>query len=168
VSELPPGWLPIPFAVSPEVSSEMAAEILRASGATPSGDADVGAAVANLRAAIERLPVSAATRARLWHGFGDIASGVVADLSVEEVSAPGRYASETARFARADAQRRVVSEDGTVASLSAVAADATGEIGFLLRVQSPQGHHVRVVDVLDRDLRAIGAVWDDAVAIARG
>ncbi|GAA3919605.1 hypothetical protein [Microbacterium invictum] len=168
MSGLPPGWLPIPFALPPQTALEIAPELLAASGAEPGEEADLAAAVDNAAAAMSRLPVTTAVAARLWHAFGVTATGLVADLSLERRSPSTQDEAVGADFPRVDVQRRVVLDDGGLVTLAAVAPAAGDDVAFLLRVQVPAVDAVCVVDVLDRDLRAIGVVWDDAIEIARG
>ncbi|WP_194410060.1 hypothetical protein [Microbacterium cremeum] len=168
MSDLPVGWLPIPFAVAPEIARDMAVELLAASGAHAGPGADVATVVASAAAALTRLPVTPRTAARLWHAFGSNPTGLVADLSVEHRAADTIRAAAGADFAHVDVQRTQTLEDGGWASLSVVAPATDAPVAFLLRVQVPEDGAVRIVDVLDRDLVAIGAVWDDAVAIAQG
>jgi hypothetical protein len=168
VSGIPDGWMPIPFAVAPEIARDMAAELLAASHAVPDADADVGAAVDNAAAALSRLPVTSGTAARLWHAFGTNPTGLVADLSVEHRAADTLAGAAGAGFAHVDVQRTQELESGGRVTLSVVAPEPDAAVAFLLRVQVPEDGAVRIVDVLDRDLVAIGAVWDDAVAIAEG
>ncbi|WP_019181659.1 hypothetical protein [Microbacterium yannicii] len=168
VSGIPDGWVPIPFAVAPEIARDMAAELLAASHAVPDADADVGAAVDNAAAALSRLPVTSGTAARLWHAFGTNPTGLVADLSVEHRAADTLASAAGAGFAHVDVQRTQELASGGRVTLSVVAPEPDAAVAFLLRVQVPEDGAVRIVDVLDRDLVAIGAVWDDAVAIAEG
>ncbi len=168
MSSLPPGWLPIPFALSTQAAREVAPELLAASGAEPGEQADLAAATVNAAAAMSRLPVTEAVVARLWHAFGPTATGLVADLSVEQRASSTLDDAAGAGLPRVDVQRRVVLDDGGLVTLAVVAPASGDDVAFLLRVQVPAEGAVCVVDVLDRDLRALGVVWDDAIEIARG
>lgn len=166
---IPDGWLPIPFALTADAAEAVAPELLAASGAVPGEGADVDEATHFLAAAMARLPVTTRVAARMWHGFGEVATGVVADLSVEERAADTLDAAAPADFPHADLQRREAHDDGALVTLSVVTPTGAPEVAFLLRVQVPTSDGlVRIVDVLDRDTRALGAVWDDALQLARG
>lgn len=168
MTALPEGWFPVPFALAPEIAHEVASAILRDSGAIADADADLDATVDNLAAVVRGLPVTEATVGRLWHGFGPLATGAAADLSVERRGADTLDAASGAGFGRVDRQRTEHLDGGGLATLSAVAPSGEEVAAFLLRVQVPSPDGILIVDVLERDLAVLGAVWEDAVAIARG
>lgn len=168
MNPLPEGWFPVPFALAPEISHEVAAAILHDSGAVAEADADLDATVDNLAAVVRGLPVTESTVGRLWHGFGPVATGATADLSVERRNAETLESAAGAGFALVDRQRTQHLDGGGLATLSAVAPSGEEVAAFLLRVQVPSADGILIVDVLERDLAILGAVWDDAVAIARG
>ncbi|MFV0405459.1 MAG: hypothetical protein ACK5LN_01340 [Propioniciclava sp.] len=168
MSKLPAGWFPIPWAVSTEEAPGLAKALLAESGTVPLAGADVDVMVAALASAMARLPVTESIGARLWHGFGPSATGMIADLAVERRPPSSLDQAIGAGFPHVDLQRRVRHEDGTLATLAVVMHETSSEPAFLLRVQSPEAGAVRIVDVFHPDLRAIGVVWEDVAAIARG
>lgn len=158
---VPHAWVPIPFGVAIDDADDIVEAVISAVTADHP-EATIDVTVRDLaRRAITRAAVHDGVSARLWHALGTGATGVIADLAIEQPidDLDARFG---AGFAHAQRQRRIPLDDG-VATISFVAPDPESAPAVLLRAQRREAGHVLTVDVLDADLRLVGLVVDDVL-----
>ena len=163
---IPPGWMPIPYAVDPATAPAVTEALLATAAEAFPGLVVDDSSRRLTTEAITRLPVEEGTIARLWHMFGRPATGLIADLTIAEPTAD-LAARAGSTFGKVHVQRVIPFPDGLV-SFSFVAPETESRPAILLRAQRREGGKVLTADVLSTEAPLLGLIVDDLIQIVGG